>query len=47
MKTYSVLFAEDVSHYGTVEIEAGNDHAALDAARAYDFSQVSVQRRLA
>jgi hypothetical protein len=41
MKTYTVLFAEDVPHYGTAEIEAENDAAALDAAKAYDLSEVT------
>ncbi len=41
MKTYSVLFAEDVPHYGTAHIEAPNDAAALEAARAYDLSDVT------
>jgi hypothetical protein len=40
MKTYSVLFAEDVPHYGFAEIEAEDDVAALEAAKAYDFSSV-------
>lgn len=41
MKTYSVLFAEDVPHYGSVEIEAENDAGALEAARGYDLSEVT------
>ena len=42
MKTYSVLFAEDVPHYGTVEIEAERRcRGALDAAKAYDLSEVT------
>lgn len=41
MKTYSVLFAEDVPHYGVAEIEADNDAAALEAAKAYDLSEVT------
>jgi hypothetical protein len=41
MKTYSVLFAEDVPHYGVAEIEAEDDAAALDAAKAYDLSEVT------
>ena len=41
MKTYSVLFAEDVPHYGAVEIKARNAAAALKAAKAYDLSQVT------
>lgn len=40
MKTYTILFAEDVPHYGTVEIEARNVAAALKAAKAYDLSEV-------
>jgi hypothetical protein len=41
MKTYSVLFAEDVPHYGTAEIKAKDDTAALEAAKAYDLSDVT------
>lgn len=35
MKTYTVRFAQDVPHYGTVEIEAENDEGALAKARAF------------
>jgi len=41
MKTYTVLFAEDVPCYGTAEIEAENDDAALEAAKAYDQGDVA------
>ena len=41
MKTYTVLFAEDVPHYGTAEIQAEDDAAALEAARTYDLSEVT------
>ena len=33
MKTYTVIFAEDVPHYGTAEIRAGNDADAIKAAK--------------
>jgi hypothetical protein len=42
MKTYSVLFAEDVPHYGTAEIEAKDDSTALETAKAYDLSAVTL-----
>lgn len=42
MKTYSVLFAEDVPHYGVAEILAPDDAAALEAAEAYDLSEVTI-----
>lgn len=42
MKTYSILFAEDVPHYGFAEIEAENDAAALAAARDYDLCEVTI-----
>ncbi len=42
MKTYTILFAEDVPHYGTAEIRAKNDAAALEAAKAYPLSQVTI-----
>lgn len=35
MKRYTVLFAQDVPHYGTVSLEAENDADALEQARAY------------
>jgi hypothetical protein len=41
MKTYTVLFAEDVPHYGTAEIHAEDDNAALEAAKAYPLSEVT------
>ena len=41
MKTYTVLFAEDVPHYGVAEIKAQNHRAALEAAKAYDLSEVT------
>ena len=34
MKTYTVLYAEDVPHYGTAEVEAGNDAEAIAKASA-------------
>jgi hypothetical protein len=34
MKTYTVLYAEDVPHYGVHEIQAENDAGALAAAIA-------------
>lgn len=35
MKTYTVLFAQDIPHYGSVEIEANNDADALRRAKKY------------
>jgi hypothetical protein len=37
MKTYTVLYAEDVPHYGATEIEAENDAEAIAMAKAADF----------
>lgn len=34
MKTYSVLYAVDVPHYGFHDIEAEDDRAAIAAAEA-------------
>jgi len=34
MKTYTVLYAEEVPHYGAHEIQAENDDAAIEAAIA-------------
>jgi hypothetical protein len=33
MKTYSILYAEDVPHYATAEIEADNDAEAIAKAK--------------
>jgi hypothetical protein len=41
MKTYSVLFAEDVPHYGSAAIEAEDDADALERAKAFDLSDVT------
>lgn len=41
MKTYSVLFAEDVPHYGTANIEAPDDEAASAAATAFEASTLT------
>jgi len=41
MKTYTVLFAEDVPFYGTVEIEAADDDAALEIAKSCDVSDAA------
>jgi hypothetical protein len=41
MKTYFVLFAEDVPHYGMAHIRAKNDVAALETARTYPLSEVT------
>jgi hypothetical protein len=42
MKTYTVLFAEDVPHYGVAEIKAENDAAAITLAKDYDLSEVTI-----
>jgi hypothetical protein len=36
MKTYTVLFAQDVPHYGTAGIEAADDNVAIAAAKELD-----------
>lgn len=43
MKSYTVLYAEDVPHYGIAEIEAADDGQALTAARADDFACVVLE----
>jgi hypothetical protein len=43
MKTYTVIFAQDIPHYGLVEIEARNQKSALTKAKAH---WRSVQRGL-
>jgi hypothetical protein len=41
LKTYTVLFAEDIPHYGGVDIESRNDAEALCLARSFDTDRVS------
>lgn len=36
MKTYSILFAQDVPHYGSTEIAAADDADAIAMAKALD-----------
>ena len=36
-----MIFAQDVPHYGSVEIDAVDDAEALAAAKAYDLSDVA------
>jgi hypothetical protein len=43
MKTYSVLFAEDVPHYGTAEIKAASDADVLAAAADADFDDLFLE----
>jgi len=40
MKNYSILFAQDVPHYGTAEIAAADDADALVKAKALDPGEV-------
>jgi len=35
MKTYTIIFAEDIPHYGVVELEARNQKSALAKAKAH------------
>lgn len=35
MKKYEILYAQDIPHYGTVELEAESDAEILEAAKAY------------
>jgi hypothetical protein len=37
MKTYTVLFAEDIPHYGSTDIEAADDTHALAIAESLDM----------
>jgi len=43
MKTYTLLCAEDVPHYGSTEIEAKNDADAIRIAKALDISGICVE----
>ena len=40
MKTYTVLYAEDVTHYSAVEIDAMDTVDVIEKARTCDLSQV-------
>jgi hypothetical protein len=42
MKTYTVLYAEDVPHYGSTEIRAENDAAAIEAAKANEPAVLAI-----
>ena len=42
MKTYTVLYAEDVPHYGTLDIQAKSNAAALKAAKAHDLAGIAI-----
>jgi len=35
MKTYTIIYAQDIPHYGCVELEAESDEKIVEAARAY------------
>jgi hypothetical protein len=35
MKTFTIIYAQDVPHYGSVELEAESDAEILEAARAF------------
>jgi hypothetical protein len=41
MNTYSVLFAEDVPHYGFAEIKAEDRQAAIQTAKVFDVGSVA------
>ena len=43
MKTYTILCAEDVPHYGSTDIEAENDADAVRIAKALDISGICVE----
>lgn len=43
MKTYTVLYAEDVPHYATVVLEADNDQAAIDLAKGRDYGEEDLE----
>jgi hypothetical protein len=36
MKKYSILYAEDVPHYGILDIQAPDDEAAIELAKSHD-----------
>lgn len=44
LKTYTVVFAEDVPHYGSTEIAATDDAHALAIAQSFDTSELYYER---
>ncbi len=42
MKKYSVLYAEDVPHYGVLDIEAPNNATAIEKARATSLNGITL-----
>lgn len=42
MKTYTVLYAEDVPHYGTAGITASDDAAAIAAAKRQTVGAIAI-----
>lgn len=42
-RTYTVLLAEDVPHYGSIEIIATSDREALETARTLEHSEICLQ----
>jgi hypothetical protein len=43
MNTHSVLYAEDVSHYAIVEIEADGETEAIEPAKSHDFGDAPLE----
>jgi hypothetical protein len=43
MKTYSVLYAHDVPHYATVEIQAATNEEAISAATSRDTAELAFE----
>jgi hypothetical protein len=41
MKKYSILYAEDVPHYGVLDITAPNDEAAVSLAKSHDPTTIA------
>jgi len=42
MKTYSILLAQDIPHYGAAEIDAADAALALERAEALDVSEIAL-----
>ena len=42
MKTYTILYAEEVPHYGLVDIEAPDDDAAIEIAKQRSVGSVAI-----
>lgn len=43
MTTFTILYAEDVPHYALAEVDAATPAEAIEAAKAYDYSDLCAE----